>query len=92
MTDVFLLWHISHAPRADAPSTRHLDDDGSPLCDEQAGDDVKLLGVYSSTAAAQARIESARTLPGFTGEPDCFQISPYTLDKHEWTEGFVIVE
>jgi hypothetical protein len=92
MTDVFLLWHISHTLRADAPSTRHIDDDGSPLCDEQAGDDPKLLGVYSSDAAAQARIESARMLPGFSGEPYCFQISPYTLDKHEWTGGFVIRE
>jgi hypothetical protein len=58
------------------------------LCDEQAGDDAKLLGVYSSDAAAQARIESARTLPGFSYEPNCFQITVYTLDKDEWTEGY----
>lgn len=56
------------------------------------GDDVKLLGVYSSDAAARARIESARTLPGFSDEPDCFQTTLYTLDKDEWTEGFSIVE
>jgi hypothetical protein len=35
---------------------------------------------------------SARTLPGFSDEPDCFQITLYTLDKDEWTEGFSIVE
>jgi hypothetical protein len=92
MTDIFLLWHISHALRADVSTTQHLDDDGEPLCDEQAGDDVKLLGVYSSDAAARARIESARALPGFSDEPNCFQITPYTLDKDEWTEGFVIME
>ena len=55
-----------------------LDDDGSPLCDEQAGDDAKLLGVYCSDAAAQARIESARTLPGFSDEAACFHITLYT--------------
>jgi hypothetical protein len=62
------------------------------LRDEQAGDDAKLPGVYSSDAAAQARIESARTLPGFSDEPDYFHITLYTLGKDEWTEGFSIVE
>jgi hypothetical protein len=57
-----------------------------------SGDDAKLLGVYSSDAAAQARIEPARTLPGFSDEPDCFHITLYTLDKDEWTEGFSIAE
>ena len=90
MTDVFLLWHISHALRANVSSTSTMTE--APLCDEQAGDDAKLLGVYSSDAAAQARIESARTLPGFSDEPACFQITLYTLGKDEWTEGFSIVE
>ena len=90
MTDVFLLWHISHALRANGSSTSTMTE--APLCDEQAGDDAKLLGVYSSDAAAQARIESARTLPGFSDEPDCFQITLYTLDKDEWAEGFSIAE
>jgi hypothetical protein len=89
---VFLLWHISHDARADASSPQHLDDDGSPLCDEQAGDDVKLLGVYSIEIEAQARIASARMLPGFSDEPDCFQVTPYTLDKDQWTEGFPAAE
>ena len=62
------------------------------MCDEQAGEDAKLLGVYSSDAAAQARIESARTLPGFSDEPDYFHITPYTTSKDKWTEGFSIAE
>jgi hypothetical protein len=53
------------------------------LRDEQACDDAKLLGVYSSDAAAQARIESARTLPGFSDQPDGFQSTLYTLDKDD---------
>jgi hypothetical protein len=91
MTDVFLLYHISHALRDDDADQGHLEPDGTPLCDEQMGDDVKLLGVYSSDAAARSRIESARTLPGFRDEPHCFQIVPQTIDKDDWTEGFVIV-
>jgi hypothetical protein len=91
-TRVFLLRHVSHAVRADASGSQHLDDNGSPLCDEQAGDDVKLLGIYSSEIAAQARIESARLLPGFSDEPDCFQVTPYTVDRDEWAEGFVVLE
>jgi len=89
MTDVYLLWHISHALR-DERCPEHLDENGVPLCNEQAGDDVKLLGVYSSEAAARTRIESARLLPGFIDEPDCFQITPYAIDKHEWADGFAI--
>ena len=91
MADVFLLWHISHALR-DKATPHHFDEEGDPLCDGQAGDDVKLLGVYSTAAAAQARIDSARTLPGFNDEPDCFQVVRYTLDKDEWAEGFVIAD
>jgi hypothetical protein len=62
------------------------------LCDEQAGDDAKLVGVYSSHIAARGRIESARLLPGFMDKPDCFQIVPNTIDKHDWIEGFVITD
>jgi hypothetical protein len=83
---------LAYLARPSGQRSQHLDDDGSPLCDEQAGDDAKLLGVYSSDAAAQARIESARTLPGFSDEPDRFHITPSTLDKDEWAEGFSIAE
>lgn len=89
---VFLLWHISHAPRKNMPVTRHLDEDGDPLCDEQAGDNVKLLGVYPSETAARARIETARKLPGFSDEPDCFQTTQYTVGKDEWVHGYITTE
>ena len=48
------------------------------LCDEQAGDDIKVLGVYTSEAAAEARIAEAQFLPGFRDECQCFQITSYT--------------
>jgi hypothetical protein len=46
-------------------------------------------GVYSTDAKAQQRISQAQTLPGFQEEPDCFQIVAYTVDKDEWTTGYV---
>ncbi|MCG6499866.1 hypothetical protein [Kitasatospora sp. A2-31] len=88
---VYPLWHISHQNVA-GPSdeTIHLDD-GGVFIDEQDGDDVKLLGIYSSEAAAEERMRRARLLPGFVDEPDCFQIGEYDLDGDHWTEGFVRV-
>ena len=90
ITGVFLLWHTSHPVRANVSSTSTMTE--ALLRDKQAGDDAELLGVSSSDAAAQARIESAQTLPGFSDEPGCLHITLRTLDKDEWTEGFSIVE
>ncbi|MGD0933646.1 MAG: hypothetical protein ABR922_03625 [Streptosporangiaceae bacterium] len=90
MTDVFLRWHISHARRVNVSSISTMTE--APLCDEQAGEDAELPGVSSSDAAAQARIDSARTLPGFSDQPDCFHITRSTLEKNEWAESFPIVE
>lgn len=90
MPEVFLLSHISHALREGAGRGQHLAEDGMPLCDEQAGDDVKLLGVYLSRDRAEARISAARLLPGFRDEPDCFEVMKYVLDRDEWQEGYVI--
>jgi hypothetical protein len=86
---VYPLWHISHQNEA-GPNDEaiHLDD-GGVFIDEQDGDDVKLLGIYSSGAAAEERMRRARLLPGFADEPDCFQIGEYDLDEDHWTEGFV---
>jgi hypothetical protein len=90
MTDVFLLWHISHALRANVSSTSTMTE---ALC--ATSKLVMMRNFWASTpsdAAAQARIESARTLPGFSDEPDCFHITLHTLGTDEWTEGFSIVE
>lgn len=89
--DVFLLWHISHARTLDGSPTRHVDEDGALVCDEQEGDDVKLLGVYSAMRRAQDRIREARDLPGFQDEPECFHIGKYQVDTDEWPEGYVCV-
>jgi hypothetical protein len=89
--DVFLLWHVRHAPFADGRPTRHRDAAGELDWDEEAGDDLKVLGVYSTDQNARDRITRARALPGFHEEPDCFLIDQYTVDEDRWAEGFVFV-
>ncbi|MEV6816451.1 hypothetical protein [Micromonospora sp. NPDC051296] len=89
--DVFLLWHVRHAPFVDGRPTAHPGEDGELVWDEEAGDDLKILGVYSSQQKADERVVAARRLPGFRDEPDCFLIDSYVLDEDRWTEGFVTV-
>lgn len=51
-------------------------------------EDDKLIGVYSSQAAAEAALSKAKTLPGFCDAPNEFEIAPYQLDQDQWTEGY----
>jgi hypothetical protein len=53
------------------------------------GEDVKLLGIFSSEEKAALAIDCARNLPGFSEAPDGFSVSKYQVDKRTWTEGFV---
>jgi hypothetical protein len=89
--DVFLLWHVRHAPYVDGRPTRHRDENGQLDWDEEEGDDLKILGVYRTEASAEDRVVRARSLPGFRDEPDCFLVDQYTLDQDRWTDGFVTV-
>ncbi|GAB4060152.1 DUF2283 domain-containing protein [Catellatospora paridis] len=86
---VYLLWHVRHARNLDG-TVEHTED-GELTWDEQSGDDIKLLGVYSSDQRAQERIEQTRDQPGFVDEPDCFLVTSYQLDEDHWTEGFVTI-
>ncbi len=56
--------------------------------DEQEGDDVKLLGIYSTRERAEQRMALACQLPGFRDEPQCFLIDGYELDADAWPQGF----
>jgi hypothetical protein len=60
--------------------------------DEQldGGEDIKMIGVYSSKANAEAAQERTKQLKGFEDFKEGFEISCYQLDKDEWTSGFVI--
>jgi hypothetical protein len=47
-----------------------------------------MMGLYSSRALAEQRIESAVRLPGFSLAPNGFSIHEYTLDAEHWTKDF----
>ncbi|MDX8034172.1 hypothetical protein SK803_28470 [Lentzea sp. BCCO 10_0856] len=72
-------------------AVRHFDPDGDYSAHEEDGDDVKLLGVYSSRENALARVERAKELDGFRDEPECFHVDEYELDEDQWTTGFITV-
>ena len=50
---------------------------------------VKVVGIYSSRALAEAAEERTRLLPGFADEPDGFTIEQYEVDVDHWPRGFV---
>lgn len=62
-------------------------------------DDIKLIGVYRTRAAAEAAVERLRNLPGFRNHPrivdtesggdEGFHLDEYQLDKDHWVEGFI---
>jgi hypothetical protein len=88
--EVFLLRHVRHQPDVDG-SVWHFDADGRLVHDEEEGDDLKILGVYSTEQRALDRIDRARRLPGFAEEPDCFMIDRYVVDQDQWADGFIAV-
>jgi hypothetical protein len=56
---------------------------------ESNDEDETLIGVYRTRADAEAAILRVREKPGFSAEPEGFQICEYSLNKDHWTEGFV---
>ncbi|MER6509066.1 hypothetical protein ABT158_19730 [Nonomuraea sp. NPDC001636] len=85
---VYMLWHVHHVAQDENGNVVHFP--GADFsAQEDRGDDVKLLGVYSSEERARRRIASARALPGFRDEPDCFWYGEVELDADAWPEGFV---
>ena len=50
---------------------------------------VKVIGIYSSKALAEAAEERTKLLPGFAEEPSGFTIEQYEVDKEYWSRGFV---
>ena len=89
--EIFLLWHVRHATNLDGTPIVHRGEDGELVWAEDDGDDLKILGAYSTADRAQDRIERARQLPGFEDEPECFYIDRYVVDRDCWGEGFITV-
>ena len=50
---------------------------------------VKVVGIYSSQALAEAAIQRTRILTGFVDQPDSFTIHRYDVDKDHWPRGFI---
>ena len=51
-------------------------------------ENVKLIGVYSQRARAEAAVGRLISQPGFRDTPSGFSIDGYELDHDHWTEGF----
>lgn len=49
---------------------------------------MRLIGLYSSRALAEAAAERLRHKPGFRAWPDGFRIYESRLDEDAWTSGF----
>ncbi|MET8132969.1 hypothetical protein [Streptomyces sp. NPDC005251] len=81
-----LLWHARHLAVEEDGRIIHQDPDGSMHLDEE---EWRVIGIYTTTAAAETQREASKDLPGFRREPDCFEISPLVLDEDLWTDGFV---
>jgi len=67
--------------------------------DSDGEENVKLIGVYRSIAAARAAIDRLKAQPGFRDNPNIvdalrdsddqgFHVGKYPLDKDHWVEGF----
>lgn len=55
------------------------------------GEDIKLIGVYSSREKAQAAVARLCQTPGFRDEPAGFSIDEYGVDQDHWVEGYSTV-
>lgn len=53
------------------------------------GEDVKMIGVYSTEKKAIAAQSRAELLEGFRDSKEGFEISRNKIDQDEWVSGFV---
>ena len=56
-----------------------------------AGEDIKLIGVYSTREKAEAAQSRSELLDGFRDSIEGFEISCNRLDHDEWASGFITV-
>jgi len=55
------------------------------------GEDIKLIGVYTSKENAEEAQSRAEQLEGFKDHREGFEISCNEVNKDDWTSGFVTV-
>ena len=56
------------------------------------GEDIRLVGVYSSKDAARNAVLRAGLQPDFRRFPNGFKISKHPLDKDQWPAGFAAAD
>lgn len=55
------------------------------------GEDIKLIGVYSSIELAYKAKERTALLEGFKDAIEGFEIAEHKIDEDGWTSGFITV-
>ncbi len=58
--------------------------------EDKKGEDVKIIGIYSSEKVAKKIVKKYKKIKGFKDYPKFFYIDEYTIDKDQWIEGFGI--
>ncbi|HEX7378039.1 MAG TPA: hypothetical protein VF278_13040 [Pirellulales bacterium] len=51
-------------------------------------EDVKLIGIYSSRANAEAAVTRLSQAPGFSTDAAGFHVDEYVVDNDHWIEGY----
>lgn len=60
------------------------------IYEENEIEEIKFIGVFSSSEKAQSVINELSSFPGFNKYPiECFQISEEKIDHYEWKDGFI---
>lgn len=59
---------------------------------EDGNEDVKMIGVYSDRASAEAAVERLSLQPGFRDCPEGFHVDAYRLGEDHWTGGYVTID
>lgn len=54
-------------------------------------EDIKIIGIYSTQAKAEAAVARTKLLPGFESVPEGFHIDVYPLDQDHWVNGYTTV-
>jgi hypothetical protein len=52
-------------------------------------EEIKIIGIYATEAAARSAIEVIATQPGFRDTHDGFHVDRYPLNRTAWADGFV---
>lgn len=56
---------------------------------EDDREDVKLIGVFSTEAAARSAQSDVSSAPGFRDVPEGFMIDEYRIDELCWRDGYI---